>query len=268
MMVVSTCEVSIVAKVQVITSDNDKAARISTLLEKHKHHVQSGAMKESLRKEMLAAPPDAVVIDLERAPATGRDLGLYLRVQASTRQTILVYLDGNADKVDAIRELLPDAIYTQFESLAEDLSTSLASPPQEPHVPESVFAGYAGRPLPAKLGIKAGMVVGMIDPPKSISNKLKPLPEGVVLHEDIDTPPDIALWFVERETELLMRLREVMAHVKDGKLWILWPKASSGMGSDLTQKVVRKHGLDAGWVDFKVCAFDETWSGLCFTTRR
>ncbi len=268
MMVLSTREVSIVADIQVITSDKDKAQRICILLEKQDYHVQAGPMKESLRKEMLAGPPDAVIIDLDRAPATGRDLGLYLRVQASTRKALLVYLDGKAEKVNAIRELLPDAIYTQFESLLDDLQEGLASPPLDPYVPESVFAGYAGRPLPAKLGIKEGMVVGMIDAPESIGKKLAPLPDGVILHGDIDTVPDIALWFVEREAELLKRLRDVLLRVNEGKLWILWPKASAGKDSDLTQKVVRKHGLDAGWVDFKVCAFDETWSGLCFTARR
>jgi hypothetical protein len=53
-----------------------------------------------------------------------------------------------------------------------------------------------------------------------------------------------------------------------GRLWILWPKKASGVVSDLSQSEVRRAGLEAGLVDFKICAVDATWSGLCFTRRK
>ena len=58
------------------------------------------------------------------------------------------------------------------------------------------------------------------------------------------------------------------ALVERGRLWIAWPKKASGVETDLTQGYVRKTGLDSGLVDFKICAIDATWSGLCFTRRK
>jgi hypothetical protein len=217
---------------------------------------------------MLKTPPDAVIIDLERAPATGRDLGLYLRVQKATRLCVLVFLDGKPDKVAAICELLPDAIYTTLDSLVGAVENGLTNMPTDPHVPDSVFAGYAGRPLTAKLGIKAEMIVALVDAPESILSTLDPLPDRVELRHDLNETPDIALWFTQNKNDLRKNLPSMLAGVQGGKLWILWPKKSSGVESDLTQQIVRQHGLDAGWVDFKVCAFNKIWSGLCFTARK
>jgi hypothetical protein len=256
------------AVIQVITSDKDKAKDLQQLLEKAKHSAEVGPMTEPLRKRLLQSPPDAIVIDLERAPATGRDLGLFLRTKIATRHSILVYLDGKAEKVTAIRELLPDAIYTNIEAIVHDLASGLANPPTEPHVPDSVFAGYAGRPLAAKLGIKEGMLIALVNAPDSIESKLEPLPDQVVLQHGLADPPHVALWFARQRSDLETRLQMILDQVHDSKLWILWPKASSGVQSDLTQAVVRRYGLDAGWVDFKVCSFDQTWSGLCFTARK
>jgi hypothetical protein len=60
-----------------------------------------------------------------------------------------------------------------------------------------------------------------------------------------------------------------MAEITDaGRLWICWPKKASGITTDVTQNEVRSIGLAAGLVDFKICAIDETWSGLCFTRRK
>jgi hypothetical protein len=256
------------AVIQVVTSDKDKAKALQKLFEKAKHRAEAGPMTEPLRKRLLQSPPDAIVIDLERAPATGRDLGLFLRTKTATRHSLLVYLDGKTEKVAAIRELLPDAIYTNTENLVHDLASGLANPPTEPHVPDSVFAGYAGRPLTAKLGIKKGMLIALIDAPDSIEAKLDPLPDQVVLAHELRDPPQVALWFTRRREDLETRLEKILDQVRGGRLWILWPKTSSGVQSDLTQAVVRQYGLDAGWVDFKVCSFDQTWSGLCFTARK
>jgi hypothetical protein len=261
-------EVEMMAQLRVITSDQEKAESLCHKISKEGHSVEAGRMNESLRRKMLKSPPDSVIIDLERAPATGRDLGLYLRVQKATRHCLLVFLDGKPDKVGAIQKLLPDAIYTTFDTLVEDLKQGLANPPTAPLIPDSVFAGYAGRPLAAKLGIKSDMLIALLDAPGSIQKRLDPLPDRVILREDLKQRPDIALWFTRSERDLQEHLPAKLAKVLGGKLWILWPKRSSGVASDLTQQRVRQHGLDAGWVDFKVCSVDETWSGLCFTARK
>jgi hypothetical protein len=256
------------ASIQVITSDKAKANALCKLIKKAQHRVEASPMTEPLRKRLLQSPPDAILIDLERAPATGRDLGLFARMKPATRHSLLVYLDGEPKKVAAIRELLPDAIYTSTEGLVQDLASGLANPPADPHIPDSVFAGYAGRSLPVKLGIKEGMIVMLIDAPDSVEGKLGSLPKQVVVRKDLIDHPQMALWFVRQRFDLESRLDGILEKVRGGKLWILWPKASSGVQSDLTQNVVRKIGLDANWVDFKVCSFDQTWSGLCFTARK
>ncbi|WP_430641579.1 hypothetical protein [Bradyrhizobium embrapense] len=60
----------------------------------------------------------------------------------------------------------------------------------------------------------------------------------------------------------LERYREAIA--PDGMIWVSWPKKSSGVATDLDDRVVRAAGLAAGLVDVKVCAVDAVWSGLKF----
>jgi hypothetical protein len=126
--------------------------------------------------------------------------------------------------------------------------------------------GYSGTPLPRKLGIKEGHRVLLAGAPSRFD--LGPLP-GVDVHRRAGrTPYDVILAFtpdrrsVDRQFPLLAgRL------VTNGGLWIAWPKRSSGVPTDLDENVVRDVGLAAGLVDNKVCAVDETWSGLRFVVR-
>ena len=103
-------------------------------------------------RELAQDPPLAVVIDLSRLPSQGRDIGVQIRRQATTRRLPLVFVGGQAGKVDAIRQLLPDAIYASWEELGEALAEAIAHPPQDPFVPDSAFAAYAGKPLVDKAG--------------------------------------------------------------------------------------------------------------------
>lgn len=79
---------------------------------------------------------------------------------------------------------------------------------------------------------------------------------------------DLGLLFVKKQSDLLKRfpgIRDRLA--SNGMLWIAWPKKSSGVASDLTENIVREIGLELGLVDVKVCAIDNTWSGLKFVRR-
>jgi hypothetical protein len=258
----------IIATIQVITSDKAKAKKLLDLLTQAGHGVNAGPMDENLRKRLITKPPHAIVINLDRAPATGRDLGLFFRVKKATRHCLLIYVDGKAEKVEAIQALLPDAVYTSSAELISDLSQALAHPPSEPIVPESVFAGYQGRPLSSKIGFKPGMRVALINAPTNIVSKFDPLPKNLMIQTQLKGDPDLTLWFVQTEQALLKQLNGILAAIPDGKLWVVWPKRASKITSDLSQTVVRKHGLDAGWVDFKICSLDDTWTGLCFTARK
>lgn len=228
------------------------------------HEPLDAAGLRALRQD----PPSAVVIDLSRAPSQGRDVALGLRKYKATRNVPLVFVEGEPKKVARIKELLPDAVYTSWEDVGPSLEQAIAHPPAEPVVPKSVFEAYARTPLPKKLGIKANSVVALIGAPERFEETLGELPEGVSLRREASERCDITLWFVTARHDLEERIVEMGALVKGGGLWIVWPKKSSGMPSDLSQTVVREVGLASGLVDFKVCAVDSTWSGLRFTQRK
>jgi hypothetical protein len=126
--------------------------------------------------------------------------------------------------------------------------------------------GYSGTPLPQKLGIKAGARVLLDGAPDGFD--LGPLPDGVTLSSRAASSYDLAVVFVRDSGRLAKRWHAVHPRVSPaGRLWVAWPKRSSGVPTDLDEGVVREHGLTHGRVDVKVCAIDATWSGLAFVVR-
>ena len=127
-------------------------------------------------------------------------------------------------------------------------------------------AGYSGTPLIRKLGIKSGARLQLVGAPDDFERTLGGLPAG--------TRPlsrgtlDFAMLFVRTAAELrrnFPRLRDRLE--TNGMLWVAWPKKAAKVGTDLSEGVVRQFGLEAGLVDVKICAVDETWSGLKFVRR-
>jgi CheY-like chemotaxis protein len=222
----------------------------------------------ALFRELAQNPPAAVLIDLSRLPSQGRDIAMAIRKRKGTRYLPLVLVGGDPDKVARIRALLPDAVYTFWGEIGSALPKAIARPPRDPVVPVSVFDGYAGKALPDKLGIKAHLVLALVDAPQGFDRTLGGLPEGVVIRENTDTASDLTIWFVRSRKGLGQGMSQMAARTDVGPLWIAWPKKASGVASDLSQQVVREAGLAAGLVDYKVCSIDETWSGLLFTRRK
>jgi len=179
----------------------------------------------------------------------------------------LVFADGDADKVARIRTLLPDATYAGWDQIPVALERAIASPLADPVVPASRMAGYAGVPLATKLGIRPGAVVALVDAPPGFEGALGELPEGVTLTRLLDRRPDLTIWFVRWQHDLMCQIERMATFADRGGLWMAWPKKGSGLDSDLTQGVVRQVGLAAGLVDYKVCAIDAVWSGLRFSRR-
>jgi hypothetical protein len=131
------------------------------------------------------------------------------------------------------------------------------------------MTGYSGTPLAQKLGIKAGLKVATIEAPKGYRELLAPLPERVSFATKIAAEaPFVHLFVKERQIleKELKRLRRLLADA--GVLWVSWPKKSSGVKTDITEDVIREVCLPLGFVDVKVCAVDETWSGLKLMIRR
>lgn len=131
-------------------------------------------------------------------------------------------------------------------------------------------AGYSGTPLPTKLGIKAGHRVLLDGAPDAFEEThLEPLPDGVAVHRRAGRAPyDVVVAFRPTTAALTRTLeRDVARTTTAGALWIAWPKKASGIVTDITEDVVRRHALDIGVVDVKVCAIDATWSGLKLVRR-
>lgn len=213
-------------------------------------------------------PPAAIVIDLSRLPSQGRDVAMYLRQTKRTRSVPLVFVGGEKGKVSKIRSQLPDAVYASWPKIKPALQKAIAQPTGDPVKPSSALAGYSGTPLVKKLGIKPGAVVAIVDAPDEFRANLGDLPEDVIVRTTLRGRRDLTIWFVRSQRQLEKRIDRFAAAVAERGLWIVWPKKSSQVDSDLSQRVVRERGLAAGLVDYKVCAIDQTWSGLKFAVRK
>jgi hypothetical protein len=131
--------------------------------------------------------------------------------------------------------------------------------------------GYSGTPLARKLGIGDGDAVALIGAPEWLEDNLRAEPDIASVHTDLvaDARYDVILAFVTRRAELeaeLPRLRARMAPACG--LWIAWPKRAARLPTDMTDEAVREVALPTGLVDNKVCAIDDTWSGLRLVIRR
>lgn len=132
----------------------------------------------------------------------------------------------------------------------------------------SKTAGYSGTPLIKKLGIKEGSSVIIINAPENYDETLGELPIGAVLKNKLTGTFDFIQFFTEYISELNSNFNNLKNHLKPGgALWISWPKKASKIDTDLDENKIRKIGLAQGLVDIKVCAVDETWSGLKFVFR-
>jgi hypothetical protein len=130
------------------------------------------------------------------------------------------------------------------------------------------MAGYSGTPLPKKLGIKEGSRVAFSGAPDGFDRVLGETPPGVRVKATVRGPLDVIIAFVTRRAELERRIAQLTRAMEPAAgLWIAWPKRASGVPTDVTEDVVREIGLAAGLVDNKVCAIDETWSGLRLVIR-
>jgi hypothetical protein len=130
-------------------------------------------------------------------------------------------------------------------------------------------AGYSGTPLAKKLGIKSACRVKTRNAPGDYLDLLAPLPADVTISSRLRHPIDIWHLFTKSRSELSSRLRAGLKEIhQEGMIWVSWPKKASGVPSEVTEDVVREIALPMGLVDVKVCAVDETWSGLKLVIRK
>ncbi len=128
------------------------------------------------------------------------------------------------------------------------------------------MAGYSGTPLPKKLGITDGSTLALIGAPSGV---IGGLPPGVTLKRQARGTADVVVAFFTERREFDRRIGALAQMIfPSGGLWIAWPKRSSGVETTMGEDVVREVALPLGLVDNKVCAIDETWSGLRIVWRR
>ena len=131
------------------------------------------------------------------------------------------------------------------------------------------MAGYSGTRLPSKLGIRPGFAVHVKDAPPDYIHLLEPLPEAVTFVTRISSTTDLVHVFSARKSELAKLLRTCRSKLRPtAVLWVSWPKKSAKAPTDITEDTIRELALPLGFVDVKVCAVTEVWSGLKLVVRK
>ena len=128
--------------------------------------------------------------------------------------------------------------------------------------------GYSGTPLAKKLGIKPPMKLLTINAPKEYKSWLGDLPAGVILATKVKQPIEAVHIFTTESAFLDATLSKLRNELKqDGFVWVSWPKKASKVPTDITEDTIREISLPLGFVDIKVCAVSEVWSGLKLVIR-
>jgi CheY-like chemotaxis protein len=255
-------------RLRLIHANANEAKERVALLREAGYTVAFDTVTPKMLQKLRKRPPDAVVIDLSRAPSVGRDIALDIRSRKATRHLPIVFLGGDPAKVVITKIQVPDAVFAPWSRHKSAIKRARAAPPRDPVVPPSIMAGYSGTPLVKKLGLKSGFTVALVSAPDYFEGLLTPLPENVTFRRSARGKRDLTIWFTTSHRDLQRRIAAFASAVGDGAIWIVWPKQSSGVVTDVTQNDVRGTGLANGLVDFKICAIDETWSGLKFSRRK
>lgn len=134
----------------------------------------------------------------------------------------------------------------------------------------STSTGYSGTPLTKKLGIQSGCHVYTRHAPENYLDLLTVLPDGAVFDKKLTSATDIVHLFTDNQAVLA---KELLAFKKsslrsDASIWVSWPKKASKVPTDITEDTIREVALPMGYVDIKVCAVSEIWSGLKLVVRK
>ena len=131
------------------------------------------------------------------------------------------------------------------------------------------MAGYSKTPLAGKLGIKPGVEIQIVQAPEDYLRLIEPLPEGVTLVDRLSKTTDLVHHFTSIKAELVTALEKYRKELKPSAVvWVSWPKKSSKVPTDITEDTIRELALPLGFVDIKVCAVTDVWSGLKLVVRK
>ena len=131
------------------------------------------------------------------------------------------------------------------------------------------MAGYSGTPLVRKLGIRPNEKIAALNAPDHYAELLGDLPAGATIADRVPAKAAFVHLFVTERAELAKTLSSLRSKIDDaGMVWVSWPKKSAKVPTDVTEDTIREVALPLGYVDVKVCAVDEKWSGLKLMIRR
>lgn len=131
------------------------------------------------------------------------------------------------------------------------------------------MSGYSNTPLTKKLGIKQGQRIYLFNPPDNYLNLAEPLPEPIHWLSRLSGHLDMIHGFFIQRSILERQLARFQQRIKaDGMIWVSWPKKTARVDTNITEDAIREVALPLGLVDIKVCAVDETWSGLKLVVRK
>jgi len=250
------------ARIRLVGWNAEETEERAALLRSLGHDVDAAPVTSGSIRELPKAQVDAFVIDLSRLPSQGRDVGIAVRRGKASRAVPLVFAGGAPEKVERVQEVLPDAAFTDWDGIGAALAVARA--PADPVVPASNLAGYSSTPLTRKLGIKEGSIVCLVGAPDGFH--LGDLPDGATVRKR--GARDLTMVWIRRPAEAERVWDRLAADEKVDDVWIVWAKKASPFYEGVTQGNVRGPGMARGFVDFKVAAIDETWSGLRFKRRR
>jgi CheY-like chemotaxis protein len=252
-------------RIRLVCWNEDLAAERARVLKKAGLDVDASPFNPAgMITRLRENPPAVMLIDLDRLPSHGREVAVMLRTSKSMRHLPIVFAGGIEEKVARVREEVPDGIFTDWAKAAAAVSRALKRAPAVVAQPVPHMQRYAGSPLAKKLDLKAGTKAALIGAEDGFIEMLGDLPEGVEIVSRVTAGTNLVLWFVRSSRELAAAFELARAR----SLWIVYPKQAGRYKVDFNQNDVRLTGLEAGMVDYKICAVNADWSGMKFARRK
>jgi hypothetical protein len=253
-------------------NEAEGAERAATL---RKHGIETLLLTPKPGETLRAinqAQPQALLMDHTRSASRSREVGEHLMKRKATRDLpfIFVYDPEDAktntrsgalpDKIERTRKLLPGAHFCTYGELPSKLGKFLSTPASLVKV-----VPHEEAPLARKLGIKEGKRVSILDAPDGFADQFSDF--DVV--EEFRRETDLAIIFANTMDQLEHRVFQAERYLSaTGGLGIVWRKKASGQHSELSGNAIRPWAIELGWVDYKICSVDATWSGMLFGRSR
>jgi hypothetical protein len=257
-------------RIRLVCWKEELAAERARALKKAGLDVDASPFNPAGTITRLKEDPSAVMlIDLDRLPSHGLAVAIMLRTSKSMRHLPIVFAGGVEEKLARVRAEVPDAIFADWAKAAEAVKKALKNAPAILAQPVPPMQRYAGSPLAKKLDLKAGVKAALIGAEEGFVELLGDLPEGVELQGRITGQTKLVLWFVRSSHEIAAAFELASARMPVGcNVWIIYPKKAGRYRVDFNQNDIRLTGIEAGLVDYKICAVDADWSGMKFARRK